>query len=264
MTDIWNAKTYSKFLDLRTRPAKDLLYAIPESFQPKTVCDLGCGPGNSTILLKDRWPEAKVVGLDSSGDMLAQAKRDYPQLQFVEGDLSQFQPKEKLDCIFSNAALQWVGEHETLIPKLFQALKPGGVLAIQMPNNWHCPSHQITIQLLQCHPKWTTLLKILRYGPLSSPFYEATHYYDILTQAKSSAIQIWETEYIQEVGDHQGVFNWVEGTGLRPILSKMDPSDQKEFKEAYVKAASLAYPIQKNGKVLLPFRRLFMVAMGIE
>ncbi len=262
MTDIWNAKTYSKFLDLRTRPAKDLLYAIPESFQPKMVYDLGCGPGNSTILLKDRWPDAKVVGLDSSVDMLAQAKRDYPQLEFVEGDLSSFHPDEHPDCIFSNAALQWVGEHDILIPKLLRFLKPGGVLAIQMPNNWHCPSHQVTIQVLQDHTQWTPLLKSLRYGPLFSPFYEATRYYDILSEAKSSGIQIWETEYIQEVGDHQGVFNWVQGTGLRPVLSQMSASDQKEFEEAYVATVSKAYPLQKNGKVLLPFRRLFMVALN--
>ncbi len=260
MTDIWNAKTYAKFLDLRTKPACDLLFAIPPSFKPQLVYDLGCGPGNSTILLKDPWPQAKIVGLDSSRDMLEEAKKDYPELEFLQADLSDFSPTQKLDCIFTNAALQWVGGHEILIPKLLSFLKPGGILAIQIPNNFHCPSHQVTVRLLETNPKWRPLLQSLRYGRLDAPFYSASAYYDILSEAKATPIQIWETEYMQEVGSHQGIFNWVQGTGLRPILTKMDQADQLEFEKAYVDAVSKEYPLQKNGKVLLPFRRLFMVA----
>ena len=261
MTDIWHAKTYAKFLDLRTRPAKDLLFAIPDNLMPQRVCDLGCGPGNSTILLKDRWPAAAVVGLDSSRDMLEQAKRDYANLQFIEGDLSTFAPTEKQDCIFSNAALQWVGDHETLIPKLAGFLNPGGVLAIQMPNNFHCPSHQVTVRLLDASPLWRPLLKNLRYGHLSAPFYQAAFYYDVLAGAKMQHIQLWEIEYTQVVDNHQAVFNWVEGTGLRPILSKMSAEDRAAFEKAYVNAVSKAYAVQADGKVLLPFRRLFMVGV---
>ena len=262
MSDSWNAKTYSTFLDLRTKPAKDLLFAIPITFQPQTVYDLGCGPGNSTILLKNRWHEAKVVGLDSSADMLAQARKEYPDMTFIEGDLSTFAPTENVDCIFSNAALQWADHHERLIPALFHFLKPGGVLAIQMPNNWHCPSHQITLQLLQRHAKWAPLLKALRYSTLSAPFYEAAGYYDLLSAAGASAVHVWETEYIQALDSHQAIFNWMQGTGLRPVLNALDVADQQAFEREYVAAAVKAYPIQKNGKVLLPFRRLFMVALA--
>jgi trans-aconitate 2-methyltransferase len=261
MADIWDAKTYAKFLDLRTKPARDLLFAIPDSLAPKEVCDLGCGPGNSTILLKERWPHARVVGLDSSRDMLAEAEKNYPQLEFRAGDLAQFNPAKKMDCIFANAALQWVGHHEVLLPKLLSHLNPGGVLAVQIPNNFHCPSHQVTVDLLERHPKWRPLLQSLRYGRLDRPFYDVSWYYDVLTEAKATHIQIWETEYIQEVGNHQGIFNWVQGTGLRPILTQMDEADQQEFEKAYVEAVTIAYPTQKNGKVLLPFRRLFMIAM---
>ena len=123
MTNAWNAKIYSQFLDLRTRPARDLLSAIPDSFQPKTVYDLGCGPGNSTILLKDRWPHAEIVGLDSSLDMLEEAKTSYPDINFIEGDIAHFSPREKIDCLFANASLQWLDEHEVLIPKLLTTYK---------------------------------------------------------------------------------------------------------------------------------------------
>jgi trans-aconitate 2-methyltransferase len=118
MSDTWNAKTYSQFLTLRTRPARDLLAAIPDSFQPKTVYDLGCGPGNSTILLNQRWPCAKIIGLDSSPNMLQEAKNTYPKLNFIEGDIASFSPVQRADCLFANASLQWLDQHEILIPKL--------------------------------------------------------------------------------------------------------------------------------------------------
>src|SRR5688572_4859901 len=113
----WNAKDYSQFLDLRTQPSRDLLAAIPDSFQPRTVYDLGCGPGNSTVLLKDRWPHANVIGMDSSSDMLHEAKHTYPDIEFEKGDIAGFSPKEKIDCLFANASLQWLDHHEVLIQK---------------------------------------------------------------------------------------------------------------------------------------------------
>src|SRR5215472_5948603 len=126
MKTAWNVKNYSQFLDLRTRPARDLLSAIPDSFQPHIVYDLGCGPGNSTILLKNRWPQANIIGLDSSSAMLQEAKTSYPDTHFIKGDIASFSPAEKIDCLFANASLQWLDQHEILIPKLLQLLSPGG------------------------------------------------------------------------------------------------------------------------------------------
>jgi trans-aconitate 2-methyltransferase len=257
--DSWNAKTYSQFLDSRTRPARDLLAAIPDSFQPNTIYDLGCGPGNSTILLKKRWPDANVVGLDSSLAMLEEAKKTYPDIHFINGDIATFSPSEKMDCLFANASLQWLDTHEILIPKLLQLINPGGVFGIQMPNNFHSPSHQVTIRILQNHVTWQPFLKNLRYGVLTKPFYNLLWYYDLLINTGAKSLQLWETEYFQEMLDYQEIFDWVKGTGLRPVLSAMDTKDQTKFADAYINAISKEYPLQKNKKILLPFRRVFMI-----
>lgn len=261
MTDIWNAETYKKFIDLRSKPAKDLLFSIPDSFVPKLVYDLGCGPGNSTILLQQRWPHARIIGIDSSQDMLKEAKATYSDLEFTLGDIAHFAPLEKPDCIFANASLQWVSDHEALIPRLLGLLKPQGILAIQMPNNFHYPSHQTSIRLLENNKAWQPLLKTVRYGHLTHPFYQAAYYYDLLAQSGAASIQLWETEYFQEIESHQAIFSWVQGTGLRPILSQMEKADQSAFEKAYVAEISKAYEVQKNGKILLPYKRLFMVGV---
>ncbi len=257
--DSWNAKIYSQFLDLRTRPARDLLSAIPDSFQPETVYDLGCGPGNSTILLKNRWPHAKIIGLDSSPDMLKEAKTLYPDIHFIQDDIAHFVPQKKIDCIFANASLQWLNEHETLIPKLLQCLNPDGMFGIQMPNNFHAPSHQIIIKILQGNTAWQPFLKSLHYGILTESFYKLPWYYDLLTNAGATSLQLWETEYFQEMSSYQEIFAWVKGTGLRPIFSTMDTKSQTEFSEKYISAISQAYPLQINNKILLSFRRVFMI-----
>lgn len=260
MTNSWDAKIYSQFLDLRTRPARDLLSAIPNSFQPKTIYDLGCGPGNSTILLKNRWPHAKIIGIDSSPDMLEEAKKTYSDIDFIKGDIADFSPLEKVDCLFANASLQWLDKHEVLIPKLLQSLNSGGVFGVQMPNNFHSPSHQVTIKILQSRETWQPFLKNLRYGILTEPFYKIPWYFDLLTKLGASFLQFWETEYFQEMSDYQGIFDWVKGTGLRPVLSAMDAETKVQFTHAYIEAIAKEYSLQENNKILLPFRRIFMVA----
>ena len=265
MSDIWQPETYAKFLDLRTRAAKDLLFAIDESFKPQRVYDLGCGPGNSTILLKQRWPEAIITGIDNSQDMLSEAKKKYPRLEFMTGDIANFNPTEKPDCIFANASLQWLDQHEALIPKLLELLPIGGVLAIQIPNNFHYASHQITLDLLEKNKNWQHLVaalqNTLRYGRLEKPFYDPTWYYDLYSAAKVAHVQLWETNYIQEMPNHEAILNWMQGTGLRPILSQLDLAQQAEFEKLYVAELKNSYPLQKNGKVLFPFRRFFMVSI---
>lgn len=259
MKDIWNASIYSQFLDLRTLPARDLLSAIPDTFQPRTIYDLGCGPGNSTILLNHRWPDAQIIGLDASPTMLAEAKSLYPNINFIEGDIKDFSPVEKVDCIFANASLQWLDEHQVIIPKLIGCLHSEGILAIQMPNNFHAATHQVGIEVLQSHEAWQPLITKLRYRKLTKPLYCLPFYYDVFIKANATVLQLWETEYFQELDNHSEIFNWIKGTGLRPVLYAMSEEDQKLFADAYIEAIAKEYPVQANGKVLLPFRRLFMV-----
>lgn len=261
MTDIWDAKTYCEFLDLRTRPARDLLSAIPSSLNPHIVYDLGCGPGNSTALLKNRWPDARVTGLDSSADMLKEAKTAWPDISFIQADIANFEADEKIDCLFANASLQWLDNHETVIPNLLRFLKPGGVFAIQMPNNFHSPSHQLIIKVLQGNAAWQPLLNNLIYGVCTEPLYQLPWYYDVLTKADVGSLQLWETEYFQEMAGYEAIFDWLKGTGLRPVLSVMDRGDQTLFASLLVKALAKAYTMQANQRVLLPYRRVFMVGI---
>ncbi|MCF6766059.1 methyltransferase domain-containing protein [Thiotrichales bacterium 19S3-7] len=259
--DSWNSQTYSQFLELRTKPARDLISAIPSNFQPKTIYDLGCGPGNSTILLQERWPEANIIGIDSSLDMIKKAQQSYPNISFLEGDIASFSPNNKIDCFIANASLQWLDNHESLFPNLFNTLIPGGIFAIQMPNNFHNPTHQVIVKLLQRHSNWNFILERLRYGTLNKPFYNLIDYYDLLTNARVKSLACWETEYFQEMSDYPAIFNWVKGTALTPVLSAMKAQEKAEFEQAYISAITNAYPKQVNGKILLPFKRLFMVGM---
>lgn len=258
MTDIWDAQIYSQFLDLRTRPARDLLSAIPSSLNPQIVYDLGCGPGNSSVLLKNRWPDAQVTGLDSSADMLGEARIIGTDIHFVEADIANFLPDDSIDCLFANASLQWLDNHETVIPKLLGFLKPGGFFGFQMPNNFHSPSHQLIIKLLQANVVWQSLAGNLIYGVCSEPVYQLPWYYDVLTKAGAGSLQLWETEYFQEMAGYEAIFDWLKGTGLRPVLSVMD-KNQTLFANRFVKALAEVYPLQANGRVLLPYRRIFMV-----
>ena len=141
----WDAGQYLRFADERTRPALDLLARL-DLAAPRRVVDLGCGPGNSTALLRERWPEAAITGLDSSADMLETACRDHPGIAFVAGDISSWSPRAPCDLVFSNAALQWVGDHERLLPRLFEAVAPGGALAVQMPRNHDFATHRLMRQ----------------------------------------------------------------------------------------------------------------------
>lgn len=259
MTHTWSAEVYSQFLDLRTRPARDLLSAVP-TIQPKVIYDLGCGPGNSTVILKDRWPGATVIGLDSSSDMIDQAKKSYPDIEFILDDIENFSPKEKIDCLFANASLHWLKQHEILFPKLLSFVNQGGVFAVQMPNNFHSPSHQAAVKVLQSKASWQPYLKKLFFAELKQPLFNLSWYYDVLMKAGVKSLQIWQTEYFQEMSSHKDIFDWVKGTGIRPALSAMNAADQSEFEKNYIDMISKEYLPQANKKILLPFRRVFMVS----
>ena len=250
----WDAGQYLRFADERTRPALDLLARI-DLVAPPRIVDLGCGPGNSTALLRQRWPEAKVTGLDSSGDMLDAARRDHPGIEFVAGDIAEWSPAEPCDLVFSNAALQWIGDHERLLPRLIDMVAPDGILAVQMPRNHDFATHALMRQVAAEGP-WRDRLAGAR-DP--SPVRPPEFYYDRLAP-KSRRVVLWETNYIQIMDGIDAIIAWLHGTGLRPFLARLDEPERRLFLDRYAALLAGAFPARSDGKVLLPYPRLFFIA----
>lgn len=255
----WSPKQYLKFADHRSRPALDLIHQIPVD-HPGRVYDLGCGPGNITNLLAERWPGASVTGVDSSAEMLARAKADFPEIEWREGDISAWSVDDPVDVIFSNAALQWLDDHQSLFPELLSMLAPGGVLAVQMPKNFTSPSHALRDEVASSGP-WADLLAPLhRKAPVLPPDF----FYDLLAPGAAS-IDIWETEYSHILDGDDPVLEWISGTALKPYLDAFDRADEagwkEEFLDRYKKRLNEAYPKRNDDRTLFPFRRLFIVAV---
>lgn len=251
----WNPDLYLKFAGERTQPAIDLL-AKTALASPQRIIDLGCGPGNSTVLLKARWPDAKIIGLDNSPDMIAAAKAEYRDMNWVESDITEWKAEAAFDLIFSNAALHWVPEHKKIFPHLINQLSSDGVLAVQMPTHFQSRVHK-RIHEIAVDPEWQHLtgqaleaIKVER-----PPFY-----YDLL-QPHVSRLDLWETEYIHVLENHQGIVDWIRGTGLRPFLQALESDEQSaRFEKLLLDGVSEDYAKQNDGRVLFPFRRLFIVA----
>jgi trans-aconitate 2-methyltransferase len=250
----WNADQYLRFADERTQPAVDLVARI-ELAAPRHIVDLGCGPGNSTALLKGRWPDAEVTGLDNSADMLAAARRDCPGVEFVEGDLESWTPDRPCDLVFSNAALQWVGDHERLLPRLLDAVADNGVLAVQMPRNHDFETHALMRRTAAEGPWRDRLTDARPPSPVKPPEF----YYDCLA-LKSRRFTIWETDYIQIMDGIDAIVAWLHGTGLRPFLARLTADEQPAFLDRYKSLLADAFPPRADGKVLLPYPRLFFIA----
>jgi trans-aconitate 2-methyltransferase len=250
----WDSRQYLRFGDERTRPAADLLARI-DLADPRRVIDLGCGPGNSTALLRGRWPDAEIIGLDSSEDMLAAAQRDHKDIAFVIGDMASWRPAEKFDLVFSNAALQWVGGHATLVPALLDAVADNGALAVQMPRNHDFATHALMRQIAAEGPWRERLAGAREASPVQPPEF----YYDLLAP-QSSRVILWETNYIQIMDDAPAIIAWLQGTGLRPFLSRLSPEEQTSFLRRYSEALADAFPERSDGRLLLPYPRLFFIA----
>jgi trans-aconitate 2-methyltransferase len=250
----WSPERYLAFGDHRTRPAVDLLARVALA-APARVADLGCGPGNSTALLCARWPQAEVVGLDSSPEMLAKARASGLPARWLEADLAGWVPAGAFDLLYSNAALQWLPDHARLLPRLLDALPPGGVLAVQMPRNFDAPSHVLLREVADRGP-WAARLAS---GLLRAPVAPPERYYDLL-QPQAAALDIWESEYLQILEGDDPVLSWTRSTALRPVIAALDPDEQARFEADYAKRLRLAYPRRADGRTLFPFRRLFIVA----
>lgn len=244
---------YLKFSEERTRPAAELLARVPVE-KAHRVLDLGCGPGNSTELLSDRWPFAQVRGVDSSPEMLARARRDLPTAEFVEADLQSYRPEQPVDVMFANASLHWLPEHEQLIPALFAHVAEDGALAFQVPCNFDAPSHRLMRELPgPWSPRTAALLQRSRVG---TPAF----YYDLLAP-HARHVDIWQTTYEHVLPDAQSIVDWVSATGLRPYLEELEPEERAPYLAQYAKAIAAAYPARVDGKRLFSFPRLFVVAV---
>lgn len=249
----WSPQQYLKFSQPRLRPAIDLLARIP-IIGPRCVYDLGCGAGNVTALLVDRWPQAQVIGVDDSPAMLAEAARILPQVRWVQHSLADWRADGPADVIYSNAALHWLPHHAQLFPALVTALSPGGVLAIQMPRNFSAPSHTL-IAAVACAGPWRGRLEPLL-GP--APVAEPQDYYALLAPLAVS-LDIWESEYLQVLSGDDPVKEWTKGTWLRQFLERLDPAERVAFEAEYARRLRAAYPRLADGTTLFPFRRLFIV-----
>ncbi|HSA82593.1 MAG TPA: trans-aconitate 2-methyltransferase [Geminicoccaceae bacterium] len=250
----WHPESYLAFGDERTRPAVDLLTRVPLA-GPARVADLGCGPGNSTRLLCARWPKAQVVGIDSSAAMLAKAKGSGLQARWLESDIAAWTPDAPFDVLFSNAALQWLPDHTSLLPRLLGHLAPGGVLAVQMPRNFAAPSHVLLRDAARAGPWAESLAPRLDDEPVATPEW----YHDLLAPL-AAALDIWQTEYLHVLEGDDPVLNWVRGSALRPVLAALTPEGQARFEAEYAQRLRAAYPRRSDGRILFPFRRLFIVA----
>lgn len=251
----WSAKQYLKFADERTRAARDLLAQVPLS-DPQLIYDVGCGPGNSTALLAAAYPKAEIIGVDNSPDMLATARTALKDRQFIEGDLSIWRTDRRADLVFANAVFQWVPGHVGVLREFVEDLKEGGVLAVQMPHNLGEPSHLLMRETAEEGPWRAKLVDASQARDLLPP---ARIYYEALKPV-AKRVDIWETAYYHPLDGAPAIMEWLKGTGLRPFLDPLDANEKTAFLALYEKKIAAAYPQAGDGKSLLRFPRLFIVA----
>jgi len=250
----WDPAVYNRYADERGRPFVELLSRVRVE-SAADVVDLGCGPGNLTAMLADRWPDADVVGVDSSADMVA-AAGEYAneRLGFVEADLATWRPDGPVDVVVANAALHWVPGHIDLLAEFAGWLRAGGALAFQVPDNFTEPSHTL-LHELRVSPRWRDRLG--SDADRSAGVERPERYLRALVDAGLDA-DVWQTEYLHVLPGDDAVLNWVRGTALRPVLTALDAAEQEEFVAAYAAELRAAYPPREFGTVF-PFRRTFAV-----
>lgn len=242
----------SKFQSQRTQPAYDLARRLSK-YAPNSIVDLGCGPGNSTAVLKSIFPNAHIIGVDQSESMIQKAKKSHPDIDFRLDDLRRLQGK--YDLIFSNACLQWVPDHRTLLPHLMDHLNRGGVLAVQLPMNEKEPLYRLIGETAARLP-----------FDFSKAYFETNdtltpqEYYEILS-AHANRFDLWETVYYHELPSHDEMISWVRGTRLRPYLDCLNQTERRTFEKELLSRIRESYPIMNNGNVILKFRRFFFLAI---
>jgi trans-aconitate 2-methyltransferase len=254
---MWDPGQYRRFADERARPFFDLVARIGTD-APRSVVDLGCGPGDLTVDLARRWPAAAIVGIDSSAEMIAAARRGEkrPGVSFAVADLRDWQPDARVDVLVCNAVLQWVPGHLGLLPRWVSWLSGGGWLAFQLPGNFDQPPHAV-LREMAASPRWRPLIGE---AELTRQAGDLTGYLDVLAGA-GCQVDAWETTYLHILHGEDPVVEWVKGTALRPVLAVLDDAETAEFLAEYRDRMRRAYPPRSFGTVL-PFRRVFVVAHG--
>ena len=254
---MWDPERYLTYADQRGRPFAELVSRVGAE-NPSEVVDLGCGPGNLTRTLGQRWPASHITGMDSSAEMIGAAGA-ISGIDWIEADVQTWRPESPVDVLISNATLQWVPDHLAQLPRLASLLAPGGWFAFQVPGNFGAPSHVLLREAIN-QPRWRD-----RLGHLIRPgSHEPVEYLDALALAGLVAIDVWETTYLHVLTGDDPVLNWVSGTALRPILASLDDADRDAFLGPYREALRAAYPTRDDGTVLLPFRRIFAVARASQ
>jgi trans-aconitate 2-methyltransferase len=253
----WSVAQYVKFEQERTRPVRDLVARIPNA-EIVSAADIGCGPGNSTEVLRERYPKARVVGIDSSPDMIKAARERLPDLAFEIADIREWRAERPFDVILANAVLQWIPGHETLLPALIARLGTGGALAVQTPDNLDEPSHRLMRETAAQGP-WAA--KLADAAKARAERRSADWYFRLL-RAHAAYVDVWRTTYYHPLaGGAPAVVEWVKATGLRPFLDPLNEAEREDYLARYVEAIAEAYPPEPDGTVLLPFPRLFFVAV---
>ena len=248
----WDPDAYLRFEQERTQPSRDLVARI-ELSRPNAIVDIGCGPGTSTRVLREAWPEADVTGLDNSEDMIHKAQATYPAQKWVLADAARWQPDKAYDLVFANATLHWIPHHEQLLKRLFDAVKEGGVLAGQVPFNVESPLLKAVAGVSES-PRWRELMR----GSREQIFYrDETYYYDILSTL-SDRIDMWMTTYLHVMESQESLLEWHSSTGLKVYLDRIqDDAGKLQFKNEILEACKADYPVRASGKVLFPFKRIF-------
>jgi trans-aconitate 2-methyltransferase len=252
----WNPALYARFADERARPVADLLARVPLD-APRTVVDLGCGAGASTAPLVARWPGAEILGIDTSPAMLEQARAAVPDARFEQGDVATFTPEAPVDLLFSNATLQWIPHHQRLLPRLMDLLAPGGVLAVQIPDNLDEPSHAL-MRAVAAEAPFADRLADAAGARTTVPGFEEI--YDLLTPS-AAHVEIWRTTYVHPLDGPEKIVEMLRSTGLRPYVDRLDAPSGADFLARYLAKVTAAYPKTADGRVLLRFPRLFYMAV---
>ena len=249
----WSPEKYLAFATERARPAADLIAQI-KGPEPQVIVDLGCGPGNSTAQLRQRFPRAVLTGIDASPAMIEKAKASGVDARFEIADVAQWLPGKDVDLVFSNALFQWLPDHMAVLEQIFRHLRNGAVLAVQMPDNLNEPSHA-SMGAVAAQGPWSGKLASAARKPLAA----AHHYYEML-KPMAETVEVWRTTYHHALEGHQGIIDMLSSTGLRPFLDPLSEDERAQFLKEYRSAVAQHYPVMAGGKVLLPFPRLFLLA----
>jgi len=249
----WDPDSYLKFKNERTLPSVDLVGRI-EGLNPATIIDVGCGPGNSTRVLAERWESSDILGIDNSPAMIEKARQDYPDQKWEVMDARNI--IGRYDLVYSNATLQWIDDHASLMPALIGRVNAGGALAVQVPSFFEMPVTR-AIDRVAADQRWTCSFPVLKNILTIHP---ASFYYDLLA-GRVKKFDLWKTSYIHVMDSHQAIVDMIRTTGMKPFLDALTTAEEKtEFESLVLNELGTEYDVRRDGKVLFPFERLFFIA----